>query len=1413
MVRGRQSTREDSASSLSSLHQWVALVRRGQPGRTVLPLLCALAGVALAAAAPPAPTHRELWVPEKSVAAALKTMPKAVVLTREQFDTLLRDSAAGTTADPRTPPATAILRSVRYTGTVGEKAVLIHGEFVVECLAETWAELPLELDPHWLGAVTVDGTSAAVATTDQAAMLVVRGRGRHAVTIDFAVPLTESAGSRMLTLRAPGTAEATVDLTVPEALKIASTLPFTRTGGTARFALPPGRDEFRISWMAREVPPLETAGIFQDSRFVYTLDAAQARADLSMLFHAALKDLPNSLALPVAAEAQVLAVEGSELARWSLAGDQLLVEFQAGSRGETDLRVLISLPVGEAAATVELPAPVATGIHRAAGSFSLLSHPGLRVRRVTTGALTVRDDAQAPPDLRGRPDYRGTWAFPVLLTAPSVEIERLTSRFTATLDTQITLARDAIRLTRHLAFSPRDGTLFSPRVIGLIAGEQIDSVKLADNCDAVWQPVEGGLALTTPAGTAAGQSLGVTITSSLHPAGWNQLSTQPVSLAFMSVQLPGAEKLSGYVALDFDESFRVTTPRTDGLEPRDPRQFEGKLPLTGRRAWFRLDAFQLDLAVSRRTPEFDATIALDVLPLLNTLEVEGQLTLAIAHGGLREVTVTFPAAAAEAVRWESPLLAEKTLGAEGKWTLKFHQEMSGTPHVRFHLSLPLEDKSVAGEPERRFSTQVPFPAPDAARRTDGSLVIEANSDTELAFTAQALDDLDTRRAPALDGYAPRHRLVAGYAWRGKAATLAIEGVRHKASDLATTVVDSLALDSVVSADGPQRHQALLAIRTAGAQFLDVTLPAEAKVLSVVINGLAAKPIRGPGGALRLPLPDRTVRLQLIYQLPEATMGDLARTTLPPLTLDPRIPILDTTWRIHLPEGFTYSKFDTNLTEKNAPPPTPTLAAVISRKIEAEIGKQRGAVASTLLEVERFSSVPVDTFFADKGAQSAAVVGQNTFLPTEFAIMTSAETLIPVVRRFGLVARWGLSNEGEAVERLREMTTTDEDPGTDLLRLSVRAGSSQEAADLANAITQSYIDRRKKLESQRINLAWATLTQSRKGQEMVVERARAKMIEQAQQLGITEQNVTTQEQGRYARYYQAKDDYALQQEILQSMVAEQEKARLVNLMPRSPATIHQHAVAENEPLRFHRAFEALRATSAPKATAPAATGMGVESKSEDAPMLPALAGQPRADALRAGDDLWVDMNAPQILSPPEGSEIFVAIPDPRAIPGGLRDGGGTIAGAVQGGEFSRFPAGGGAQAGGARPAMRAGLLPLEFSLPEGGRTFTFAGKYPPAPLSFQAEAWHRQVRHAWIWMLVGGLGFALLMKWRRRPIFIGLLGALTLHFAPFMAERPGWTPVANALLTGWLVAVAIVLLTGVARWAIRKHPRPTEVAHA
>jgi len=338
---------------------------------------------------------------------------------------------------------------------------------------------------------------------------------------------------------------------------------------------------------------------------------------------------------------------------------------------------------------------------------------------------------------------------------------------------------------------------------------------------------------------------------------------------------------------------------------------------------------------------------------------------------------------AAAVRWDSPLIAEKSMSDDGSWTPKFHQETTGTPTLRFHASLPLDQAVAPDVTERRFTVQTPFPAVPSARRTTGTLVVEANSDTELSLTAEALDDLDLRLAPAIDGYAPRHRLVAAYAWRGGQPSLAIHGVRHRAGALAAMVVESLALDSVVSADAPARHQAVLSIRSAGAQFLDLTLPAEARVLSVVIDGQAAKPIRGPGGALRLLLGAAQARLQVIYETPAARMDEAARATLPPLALDAAIPVLQTTWRLHRPEGFSYPDFETNLTAATALLDTPSLArAFADSPLVAALTSKRHS-SHVLMEIERSSGLNAG-YFQDDFSAGPSTAETATFLPAEFA---------------------------------------------------------------------------------------------------------------------------------------------------------------------------------------------------------------------------------------------------------------------------------------------------------------------------------------------------------------------------------------------------------------------------------------------
>lgn len=109
------------------------------------------------------------------------------------------------------------------------------------------------------------------------------------------------------------------------------------------------------------------------------------------------------------------------------------------------------------------------------------------------------------------------------------------------------------------------------------------------------------------------------------------------------------------------------------------------------------------------------------------------------------------------------------------------------------------------------------------------------------------------------------------------------------------------------------------------------------------------------------------------------------------------------------------------------------------------------------------------------------------------------------------------------------------------------------------------------------------------------------------------------------------------------------------------------------------------------------------------------------------------------------------------------------------------------------ADREGILPLNFALPEGGRMYRFDGQYPPGTLTFRYESWQRQVRWSWLWIGLGALGFRLL-GWRS-PWFVGLVGALLLQFGPGVLGRPGWLPLTNALVIGWLLAAALRVVFG------------------
>ena len=86
--------------------------------------------------------------------------------------------------------------------------------------------------------------------------------------------------------------------------------------------------------------------------------------------------------------------------------------------------------------------------------------------------------------------------------------------------------------------------------------------------------------------------------------------------------MPGAERLTGYVALASAPALRlVTTGGEERLERRDGRT----TPVRGDVAWFYRDDFRLALRVERRAAETEARFTGYALPLAGAVEIHAQI--------------------------------------------------------------------------------------------------------------------------------------------------------------------------------------------------------------------------------------------------------------------------------------------------------------------------------------------------------------------------------------------------------------------------------------------------------------------------------------------------------------------------------------------------------------------------------------------------------------------------------------------------------------------------------------------------------------------------------------------------------------------------------------------------------------------
>ena len=866
-----------------------------------------------AADTPKPPDRREIYIPANDLAAVLAEHPRAVMLTREQYETLLRD-AKKTLAPAPKPPMRAVLSDARYNARLSDDLADVQAEFTVDVLSDEWAEVPLRLGELWLGNIKLDAQTA-VENSQNDTRLLIRGRGRHKITASFMLRVQRDSGINSLRFSLPQAAAGLFTINLPPEIQVECPLPVevkkTQDTTVASIALG-AQDNALISWHASGDSHQSSSMVFQENSFIYTIDETKVQSDLGIVLNAALGRLPSSVKIRIPVGSTPLHVNGNEVLKWSVAGESMTIDFTPGDRKTAGFRLLLESASldSEKQKTFPLPLPEIEGIRRSSGRVAVVGSSGVKVREIFTGSGAIQSEGLFAGNIENDPHFISAYGFAVQPETIKVAVEKVTPRFNADLDTLVEFSRDAVSIERTLSLSGVDGEIFETGLL-MPKGEKLISIRDENNGEPEWKATGTDIKIRWNRGLENGGRLVFKIKSEVEPPKWPETD----SFSPEDLEVTGAAKTNGYLAIKADEMFRLETGATEGLEPRDGRS----TPVRGDFAWFRRDSFKLAVKISRRTPEIQATLLACALPVEGALDVHGQLNYNVLYSGVKKLRIKVPSHSAAEFYFDGSQIAERNRDGD-IWTIVFQKEIRGAYPLKFHAMIPFDAK------ESNFHAEAPVVEALDARQQSGTWAIEANTSTEITFKTTGLNELDPLRAPVLADYQPQHHIIGVFGYMG-AYSLKMEGVKHDTAPILTTVADRLELDTVIATSGAERHQAQLFVRSAGDQYLDVTLPESSQLWSLTVDDQPLKPVAEKTNVVRVQLPatlDRSTatRIRLLYETRRHEWGTAGGYRLAAPRLDAHIPVLECKWHVYLPDGFSYSAFDGNLRETKTANPEP-----------------------------------------------------------------------------------------------------------------------------------------------------------------------------------------------------------------------------------------------------------------------------------------------------------------------------------------------------------------------------------------------------------------------------------------------------------------------------------------------------------
>ena len=913
---------------------------------TVLTALLATVGSLCAQENEPGNTRKPIlreqtvYVPFTKLDDVFEKEGRGIFLPYEEFLKLWQ--AAQPTPEPPVPddpPADAVLRGGRYSGSVEGDVARLDVTFGLEALKRGWSEVRLPLRNVAVENVTLrrigdaaDGAPQALfANTEKGYSVYLPDAGQYEAQLTFSVRVGEEPGKKTVRFGIPQAAVSRLELVIPEedaridvepSLAVQRSTKSTEDAQTTRVeAFLGNASEVAVSWMPAIGREGDGGAIVSATQSIRTTLGERRLTVSTDIHYAILQGQVDTFRVAVPEGTRLISIRDDENRReWSQEDADgttfVVVRLHAAAKKKYSLGLSFERILDKTPETLALPFPRTDGVFSESGYAVLGYDSGLKVRITDSQGLSQLDPEDVPNALR---KHLGV-GFRYLAQPLELElaIEKILPLVRNQSTSVVTLGREEDVWIGWIDYDIQKAGVF----------------RLEFRVPEDWSVAEVGSEQTVEAFQTADADGQRTVSVSLKSKAIGSFQL-PFRLVRSGNAAPGEVTLAPPIVLGSTQDrgiFGVSAPRAIDVLTRERQNMvdahENELFRSGIMGQL---SSQAGIPRTYRYREQPASVRLALEQKKTEIDVLAQHLVEVADGEIRvthllDYEVRY--AEVDRLRFRAPSSLDDVLKVDTKQKTEVRKVSTAGGVTLWEVTLTPRAKGLVpliithAQDLKALQSGVPFPysvplvsAADATTQS-GFVALRKEGTLEIVSQTVEMDAIDTGELPTK---LRRGRIYSAFRYFGESPALALNLTRHEYQRLADAAIQLVRVQTVLTRESRVRSYATLFLQNTGRQYLELDLRPET-IITLAVGGKTQSPKKaGSGESTLVEIPTSsgaggTFAVEVLFE------GDGAREPLGPfgsielktLGVGGEIPVSQVELSLHLPPEYRYFGFGGNL---------------------------------------------------------------------------------------------------------------------------------------------------------------------------------------------------------------------------------------------------------------------------------------------------------------------------------------------------------------------------------------------------------------------------------------------------------------------------------------------------------------------